>query len=329
MFGTLDRRKFLGAAIAASATPLTLSEARAQSAYPNKPIRLVVGYPAGGQTDIVARTYGEYITRVLGQPVIVENKAGGGGILAAVEVKRAPPDGYTLMATISTTMVNNRATVKDLPYGDADFTIVSMLSQIGNVMVVNPKLGVTNLNEFVAYARKNRVNFGNYALGSSAHMIIVELNKQYGLNIEAIHYRGEAPMWADVMGQTLDGAIGTYNGGHAAIQAGRGRPIGVTGLQRLTAALPDIPTLAEQGAKSRAYELLGFACFVAPAGVPTDIVKKIADTIVAGSRDAKVKATMDQYFLNPPLNHEESQTVYAQQVPLWVEFMQGLGIKPE
>ena len=122
----MDRRTFLAAGAAAAALPAFTVEVLAH-AYPNKPIRIVVGYPAGGQTDIIARTYGEYISRQLGQPVVVENKAGAGGILGAVEVKRAAPDGYTLMVTISTTMIQNRVTVKNLPY-DADKDFVSRVA---------------------------------------------------------------------------------------------------------------------------------------------------------------------------------------------------------
>ena len=110
----MDRRTFLAAGAAAAALPAFTVEVLAQ-AYPNKPIRIVVGYPAGGQADIIARTYGEYLSRQLGQPVVVENKGGAGGILGAVEVKRAAPDGYTLMVTIGATMIQNRVTVKNLP----------------------------------------------------------------------------------------------------------------------------------------------------------------------------------------------------------------------
>jgi hypothetical protein len=131
----LDRRRFLAAGAMAATLPLAGTRAEAQAAYPNKPIKIVVGYPAGGQTDIIARTYGEFVSRQLGQPVVVDNKAGAGGIIGAVEVKRAPADGYTLMCTISTTLVQNRVTVKNLPYdADKDFTLISALSQVGLVM---------------------------------------------------------------------------------------------------------------------------------------------------------------------------------------------------
>ena len=329
MASKVDRRQFIAASAAVASLPLFTVEARAQ-AYPNKPIRIVVGYPAGGQTDIIARTYGEYLSRTLGQPVVVENKAGAGGIIGAVEVKRSAPDGYTLMVTISTTMVGNRVTVKNLPYDpDKDFVMVSLMSQIGLVLVASQKTGATNLKEFIDYAKKtDKVSMGTYAAGSTAHLIIFELNKQYGLNIEAVHYRGEAPMWADVNGQSLDAAVGSYNAALPVMQGGRGKALATTGLQRLP-VIPDVQTMVEQGAKSALYELRGFTCFAAPAGTPPDIVKKLSDAIVAGGNDAKVKETMNQFFLNPPIPSNEAQKLFTEQTPLWVQFMEGVGIKPE
>jgi tripartite-type tricarboxylate transporter receptor subunit TctC len=195
--------------------------------------------------------------------------------------------------------------------------------------VASEKTGATNLKEFIAYAKKtDKVSMGTYAAGSTAHLIIVELNKQYGLNIEPVHYRGEAPMWADVNGQSLDAAVGSYNAALPVMQGGRGKAVGATGLQRLS-ALPDTPTMVEQGAQSKLYELRGFTGFLAPAGTPADIIKKLSDTIVAGANDPKVKETLATFNLNPPIGFQEAQKVYTEQTPLWVQFMEGVGIRPE
>jgi tripartite-type tricarboxylate transporter receptor subunit TctC len=325
----MDRRTFLAAGAAAAALPALTVEVSAQ-VYPSRPIRIVVGYPAGGQADIIARTYGEYISRQLGQPVVVENKGGAGGILGAVEVKRSPPDGYTLMVTIAATMIQNRVMVKNLPYDpDKDFVLASLMTQIGLVMAASEKTGVSNLNEFVQYAKKNdKVSLGSWALGSAAHLIAVELNKQYGLNIEPVHYRGEAPMWTDVGGQSLDAAVGSYNAALPVLQSGRGKALATTGLQRLP-VLPDVATMVEQGASSKLYELRGFTCFAAPASTPPDVIKKLSDVIVAGAADPKVRQTMDQFFLNPPIPHGEAQKLFAEQTPLFIEFLEGVGIRPE
>ena len=139
----------------------------AQADWPTRPIRIVAGYPAGGQTDLFARTYGEYIRSETGQNVVVENKAGASGSVAAVEAKRAAPDGYTLMFTISTTMIMNRVLIKDIPYdADKDFTLVSIMPAGSLPFVAGEKTGAKTLAEFVAYAKKaEKVNVGTYGAG--------------------------------------------------------------------------------------------------------------------------------------------------------------------
>ena len=149
----ISRRRFIGSAAAASAIPLIGSSAYAQTDWPTKPIKIIAGYPAGGQTDLFARTYGEYIRSETGQSVTVENKAGASGSVAAVEAKRAAPDGYTLMFTISTTMIANRVLYKSLPYDpDKDFVLISSMYAGHLPLIVNRNLGVSNLKEFVEFA---------------------------------------------------------------------------------------------------------------------------------------------------------------------------------
>src|SRR4029453_17227941 len=145
--------------------------------WPTKPIRTIAGYPAGGQTDLFARTYGEHIRGETGQSVTVENKAGASGSVAAVEAKRAAPDGYTLMFTHATTMIMNRVLIKDIPYdADKDFVIVSIMPAGSLPFIVGEKTGVKTLAEFVAYARKaEKVNVGTYGSGSIGPMDIATL----------------------------------------------------------------------------------------------------------------------------------------------------------
>ena len=233
----ISRRRFIGSAAAASAIPLIGSSAHAQTDWPTKPIKIIAGYPAGGQTDLFARTYGEYIRSETGQNVTVENKAGASGSVAAVEAKRAAPDGYTLMFTISTTMIMNRVLIKDIPYdADKDFVLVSIMPAGSLPFVAGEKTGAKTLAEFVAYAKKaEKVNIGTYGAGSYAHMAVAEMNKQYGLKMEAVHYRGEAPMWTDLAGGFIDGAHGSYSAALSVLQS-RPRPCG----RRLAQAHVDI-----------------------------------------------------------------------------------------
>src|ERR1700752_2908467 len=183
----ISRRQFIGSAAAASAIPLIGSSAHAQQTdWPNRAIRIIAGYPAGGQTDLFSRTYGDYIRAETGQSVTVENKAGASGSVAAAEAKRAAPDGYTLMFTISTTMIMNRVLYKNLPYdADKDFVLISSMFAGHLPTVASKATGVTNLKEFAEYARKNKVSMGTYAAGSYSHMVVAELNKHFGLQMEA------------------------------------------------------------------------------------------------------------------------------------------------
>src|SRR5215471_14549655 len=165
----------------AAAASLLSVPALAQ-AWPNKPIRIICGYPAGGVTDIFARAYGEFIAQKTGQPVTVENKAGASGAIAAEQVKSAAPDGYTLMWTISTTMVMNKVLFKKLPYDpDKDFVLISWMNAGHLPTIVNKDVPAKNIKEFAEFARKNKASLGTYGAGSYSHVAVEAVNRHYGL----------------------------------------------------------------------------------------------------------------------------------------------------
>jgi tripartite-type tricarboxylate transporter receptor subunit TctC len=323
------RRQFIATGAAAAALPLLGQQAQAQSNWPNKPIKIIAGYPAGGQTDLFARTYGDVISKKVGQPIVVENKAGAGGTVAALEVKRAAPDGYTWQFTISTTMIMNRVLMKDVPYdADKDFILISIMPSGSLPLVASAKSGAKNLKEFVDYCKKtDKVSVGTYAAGSYAHMAIAELNKQYGLKIEPVHYRGEAPMWADLAGQTLDGAIGSYGGAQAVLQGGRGQAVAVS--RRRNPLLPDVGTFREQGTTSKCFELTGFQSCSVPAGTPPEIVKRISELLVEAGKSDKVQEMMKTFGVDEPaMTFEETQKLYNEEKPVWLELVKSLGLEP-
>ena len=205
------RRRIIAAGAGVLATPALFNTSSAQGAFPSKPIRIVVPYPAGGQTDGIARSFGDFLSRKLGQSVVVENKGGAGGTIGVAEVKRAAPDGYTILCTISSSLIQNRITVKDLPYDpEKDFTYLTMTTSLGGPVVAAEKTGATNLKQFVEYAKKvDKVNWGAYGPGSTPHVLVETMAKQYGFKVEVVQYRGEAAMFADVTAQALDGASGS------------------------------------------------------------------------------------------------------------------------
>lgn len=323
-----SRRTFIAAGATTIAMPALITGASAQ-AFPSKPIRIVVPYPAGGQTDGIGRVFGDFLTRQLGQPAVVDNKAGGGGVLGVTEVKRAPPDGHTILCTISSSLIQNRLTVKDLPYDpEKDFIYLTMVSGLGGPVVAAEKTGATTLKEFLEYAKKvDKVNWGSYGVGSTPHVLIETMVKQYGFKVEVIQYRGEAPMWADVAAQTLDGASGSYAAAAPVIQSGRGKLIAVTG-DRLPPH-PDTPTMQEQGAKGGFYETRAFTTFAVPAGTPPDVVKKLADTLIAGGKDDKVKQLLANYLLSQPSDFETTNKRFKRDSEVMLDILKGLGLKPE
>jgi len=323
----ISRRHFIGTAAAASAIPLIGSSAHATD-WPTKPIKIIAGYPAGGQTDLFARTYGEYIRSETGQNVTVENKAGASGSVAA-EAKRAAPDGYTLMFTISTTMIMNRVLIKDIGYdADKDFTLVSIMPSGSLPFVAAEKTGAKTLAEFVAYAKKaEKVNVGTYGAGSYAHMAVAEMNKQYGLKMEAVHYRGEAPMWTDLAGGFIDGAHGSYSAALSVLQSGRGRAVAVS--RKRMSTLPDVPSFAEQGTTSPIFKLTGFQCCAAPMGTPAAVIQKLSKLLVAGGKNERVLQLMKSFGVDDTaMTFDETQKLYKEESPIWLEAVTSLGLAP-
>jgi len=213
---------------------------------------------------------------------------GAGGVIGVSDAKRAEPDGTTILCTISSSLIQNRVTVKDLPYDpERDFIYLTMVSGAGGPVVAAKKTGATNLREFIEYAKKvGSLNWGSYGVGSTPHVLIETIAKQYGIKFQVIQYRGEAPMWNDIAGQTLDGAAGSYAAAAPVIQAGTGNLIGVVG-SRLP-PYPDTPTMTEQGAVGDFYDLRAFTTFAVPAGTPKDIVMRLAPMLIQAGSDPKV-----------------------------------------
>ena len=324
------RRRIIAATSTVLAAPAIVTRAWAQgSTFPSKPIRIVVPYPAGGQTDGIARSFGDFLSRRLGQPVVIDNKGGAGGTIGCTEVKRAAPDGYTILCTISSSLIQNRITVKDLPYDpEKDFTYLTMTTSIGGPVVAAEKTGATNLAQFVAYAKKvDKLNWGAYGPGSTPHVLIETMAKQYGLKVEVVQYRGEAAMFADVTAQALDGASGSPAAAAPVIASGKGRIIAVVG-DRLP-AYPEVQTMTEQGAVGGSYETRAFAVFAVPSATPPEIAKKLSDTLIEAGTDDKVKALLANYLIVGPLSFEATNARFRRDTEVMLQVLKEIGLKPE
>jgi tripartite-type tricarboxylate transporter receptor subunit TctC len=320
------RRAFLTGSAALLCAPPEKTEA--QSSWPARPIRIIVPYPAGGQTDGIARAFGDYLARQVGRPVIIENKAGAGGVIGVTEAKRADPDGTTILCTISSSLIQNRVTVKDLPYDpERDFIYLTMVSGAGGPVVAAKKTGATNLREFIEYGKKvGSLNWGSYGVGSTPHVLIETIAKQYGIKFQVIQYRGEAPMWNDIAGQTLDGAAGSYAAAAPVVQAGTGNLIGVVG-SRLP-PYPDTPTMTEQGAIGDFYDLRAFTTFAVPASTPREIVERLSPMLIQAGSDPKVQQMLNNFLLSFPADFETTARVFKRDSDVMLGILRDLGLKP-
>ena len=233
------------------------------------------------------------------------------------------------MFTISTTMIMNRVLIKDIPYdAEKDFVLVSIMPAGSLPFVAGEKTGARTLAEFVAYAKKaEKVNVGTYGAGSYAHMAVAEMNKQYGLKMEAVHYRGEAPMWTDLAGGFIDGAHGSYSAALSVLQSGRGHAVAVS--RKRMSTLPDVPSFVEQGATSGIFRLTGFQCCAVPTGTPAAVIQKLSKLLVAGGKAEKVQQLMKSFGVDDTaMTFEETQKLYREESPIWLEAVTNLGLAP-
>jgi tripartite-type tricarboxylate transporter receptor subunit TctC len=256
--------------LAAAAGP-----AFAQGAWPNKPIRYIVPFAPGGTTDILARMVGEKLSTALGQPVVIDNKAGQGGSIGAAELARAAPDGYTIGGGTISSHAINATLYSKLSYDPVtSFAPITMYATQPNVLLVHPSVPANNLAEFLRLlkADPNKYSFGSAGSGTSQH-ISGELFKTIaGVNMQHIPYRGSGPMMTDLLGGNLLVAVDNIATAIPHMKAGKLRALAVTTASR-SAAAPDIPTFAEQGLAG--YELASWQAVFAPAGTPQPIVDRL------------------------------------------------------
>ncbi len=315
-----------GAVAAAS----TLSAPAIAQAWPSKSIKIVCTYPPGGLTDIFSRAYGEFVAQKLGQPVVVENKTGAAGAIGAELVKQSPPDGYTLMFTNSTTLVQNKLLFKKLSYDpDKDFTLVAWFNTGHLPTSVNKDIPVKNIAEFAEWSKGRKVSAATYGAGSFAHVVAATLNKSHGFNLEPVHYRGEGAMWQDVAAGNVQTATGSYASQLAFLQQGAVRVIAVPTLERMK-KLPDVPTFYEQGLTDKAFQVRGWVGCAAPAGTPDAIVQKLSDLMVEGGKSERVLKVNDQFGIDEGARDRAYfRKVLDEEGPVVLDVIKGLNIEPQ
>lgn len=308
------------------ATSLIASNAFA--AYPDKPIRVVIGFPAGGPLDQHARLLTDRLQAVLGQPIIIDYKSGAGGTVGAQDVMKAPADGYTLMLANTGVMVINPALYTRLPYNTLkDFTPIARTAMQPLALLVNPKVPANTLKEFIAYAKSKpgQINYGSAGNGGISHLVPEMFKSATGLFMVHIPYRGSAPAFTDVMGGQVQFMAESIPQAANYHKQGKVRALAVTSKER-NPALPDIPTVIESGIKG--FEVVGFYGFLAPAGLPKDITAKLSDAFKQVMTSPDIRNRMVTQGADPAfLGSDEFAQFLVNETPRWALAVKASGAK--
>ena len=302
------------------------------AAYPSKAIHIIVSYAPGGATDAIARVLGDKMSKSMGVPVVVDNKPGAGGIIGTDATAKAAPDGYTISLALSNSVMTNQFIYPKLPYdSNKDLSFIYKLAN-GPLLAVHTSVPAKTAPELAAYLKANpgKVSFGSYGQGSYPHMAGEYLSKQTHSGLSHVAYKGEGPMMQDLLGGSLQFTFGSPANLKPHIDTGKLRAIGVTGDKRF-AALPQVPTLAEQGWKDQPYQLVGWFAFIGPAGMPRPIQDRLAQEIAKALSDADVKSRLTNIGYEALTNSgpDDLQATYKRDLPHWKQLVQISGARVE
>jgi len=324
--GRFTRR--LSAAIAGFAI-MQVADAVAQS-YPAKPIRIVVGFTASSGPDVTARMVAQNLSRHLGQPVTVENRAGASGAIAAELVAKAPADGHTLLLATATDSIVP-ALRANLPYDLArDFTPVSLVALVPLLLVVHPSVPARNVRELIALARAHpgKLSYGSSGVGSSTHLVGELLNQMARTNIVHVPYKGSTESLIAVASGQIDISFPSLAAGQPLLGAGKFRVLAITTAKRAS-LMPAIPTLSESGLPG--YDRSSWQGVLAPAGVPRDVVVKLNAAIARTVNASEIKESFfNKQGLEPQTNSPEEFGVFIQrELAQNAKLVRAVGVKPE
>lgn len=327
---TPTRRACLGA-IAGAAASLALPGAQAQvAAFPVKPVRIIVPFAPGGATDTLARMLAEKLAVSFGQPVIVDNKAGAAGIIGTDAVAKAPPDGHTIVLGLSNSLLTNQFLYAKLPYDTKrDLTLVYQIAVAPLLLVVHPSIPASTGPELLKYvkANKGKLSYGSYGVGAYPHLAGAHMSRTQQADMTHIPYKGEAPMVQELIGGQIHIAFASASVAKQHIEAGKLKAIGVTGERRM-AAMPNVPTLAEQGLKDEAYRIAGWLAFAAPAGTHAAVIRRIAADVRAAVMLPDVRARIVAMgFEVQDSSPEIFAAAYRKEAPVWQRMIKESGAR--
>ena len=309
-----------------TAVVASLNIAHASEAFPSKPIKFIVPYAAGGATDTTARLVSKELTAILGQPVVVENKAGAGGNIGTDYVAKSTPDGYTMLLAYTGPMAINPSLYDSLPFKpQQDFAPVTLLAQAPQILGVHPSIPATTVDELVAYAKANptALFFGSSGNGGADHLAGDLFKMRTGAQITHVPYKGGAPALADLVAGRTQVQFMTIPASIGHIQAGRIRPLAILAKERYP-LFPNVPTISEAGVKN--YDVNNWYGVVVAAGTPEAIVNKLNSALIKALRSDEVQARFNGLGLVPVSNTpKEFQSFIVAESARWAEIIRVSG----
>ncbi|QNP50038.1 Bug family tripartite tricarboxylate transporter substrate binding protein [Diaphorobacter aerolatus] len=324
------KRRSLLAMAAATAAVLMAPTAHAQANYPDKPIRLIIPFAAGGSVDMVGRIISEILTKQLNATVIVENVPGAAGVVGAQKVVSSKPDGYTLMAGSSNEMAGTKFVNAAQKYDPAvDLTPIGLAAIAPNIWVAGANMKVKNVEEFVALAKANpgKYSYGSPGIGSTPHFSGELIKKIAGVEVAHIPYKGSAAMVSDLAGGTLDFGVISQSLAAPFIKDGRMTALGVTTAHRI-ASMKDVPALGESPSL-KGYALNGWFAFAGPKGLPPEIVSKLQGALKAGLADPAIRERLDAAGAPAAKGDEDLARIIRTDMAKYADLVKFAKITPE
>jgi tripartite-type tricarboxylate transporter receptor subunit TctC len=297
--------------------------------YPNRPVRIVVPYPPGGGTDILARTLAQKLTELLGQPVVVDNRAGANGIIGTDQAAKAKPDGYTVLIAIATHAINPMLYAK-LPYDtNTDLLPVSLLAEYPFVITVHPTVPAKTIREFIAFAKthRNQLSYASSGVGSGPHLGMELFKTMTGIEMVHVPYKGSGAAMTDVVSGQVQVFLNNFLSGMPMIKSGKVRPLAVTSLKR-SSAMPELPTVAESGVPG--FAVTGWYGMLVPAGTPAPVLNTLHEAVVSAVKSKDIKDRLSGDAAEPVGSTPQEFADYLKtEIDKWTSVIKKAGVRAE